>query len=933
MQILRSRIAAALTLCLACCAATAQTAPDCKLQPPSFATGAPNIFSAQQEQDLGDALAEREESDLKIAPPAADDQLTRIGERLLAALPPSGLHYRFRVYDSGEVNGFSLAGGRVYISRKLIAAVKNEDELAGVLAHEIGHISTHQTAIELTRSFRIRMGVTEVGDRADIFAKVHKWLSTPAKESEDQDTEKRDQLAADHVALYAMVLAGYAPGSFTSFLNESMMNKGKTGNAITDLFGLTHEASQRYRSALKLIAELPGECRARQPAAKDSFAAWQRSVVEERVQSVAEGAGGDRPLKLDPPLRPSLWRIRFSQDGRYVLAQDEAGISVTDRSAARVQFRIDAPDADAAQFTPDSQSIVFSDSNLRVERWDVAAGKRTYVKEMVVFEGCRQTLLSPDGKTLICVSLNMNGGAPRIGLKLIDVESGQTVFDKPKFYEMQSFSTQYLLYLIEMARLSRPELVDLEVSQDGKHLLASMERQMMAFDLEHRQPVVLGGMLKDATLKRMCFYGPDQMFVVEAGMKSNGLHRTHIVSFPEGHALEEGEIGDEQIDTSSKGRMLIAGPLKDYAVGILDPDKHQFRAESKFAAIDAWESYVAMEDSAGRLFLGEMGGPGSGQHIVLPMGSLPSPHAASFSADGKYLAVSLKYRAELWDLETGKELSLIRPFRSVWMDHDDQLFGMFPKYLDKEPVMLEIALPQPGAKTLSKLDDEDWQYRDMQLRFKPMGKDKDVSRHATLEVKQMQTQAVAWTRDYARETPACWRAEDDRLVLAWDLSDDTARSEIKASPALQREAAALKNQKKGLLVETVRPENGAPLEQVVIPEADLSGGSNDERRAMVSGEFVLVRGEHGNTAIYRMDTGAKVGEFFGSVVATDAGSNRIAAVNCEEEILLVDELTGKELQRFTLGSPVRLARIVTGRQKVLMVLTADQVVHRLPLPE
>jgi hypothetical protein len=87
-----------------------------------------------------------------------------------------------------------------------------------------------------------------------------------------------------------------------------------------------------------------------------------------------------------------------------------------------------------------------------------------------------------------------------------------------------------------------------------------------------------------------------------------------------------------------------------------------------------------------------------------------------------------------------------------------------------------------------------------------------------------------------------------------------------------------------LLIERVVQETGTPLEQVVIPEVDLSRGWNDERRAVVSGEFVLVRGEHGKTVIDRMDTGVKVGEFFGSVVATDAGSSRIAAVNRKEEI-------------------------------------------------
>jgi len=170
------------------------------------------------------------------------------------------------------------------------------------------------------------------------------------------------------------------------------------------------------------------------------------------------------------------------------------------------------------------------------------------------------------------------------------------------------------------------------------------------------------------------------------------------------------------------------------------------------------------------------------------------------------------------------------------------------------------------------------------------------------------------------------------MVLAWDMSDETAKSEIRNYPQLQLQADALKYKKKGLLLETVAPLTGAPMQQVIIPEADQSGGWNDRRRAIISGDVVLARGEHGNTAIYSLASGAKLGEFFGFTVATDAAAGVIAAENREEEILIVDEHSGKELQRFTLGSPVRAARIVKGTDKTLFVLTADQVVHRLPLP-
>jgi hypothetical protein len=75
------------------------------------------------------------------------------------------------------------------------------------------------------------------------------------------------------------------------------------------------------------------------PAEGDAFAVWRQTVVEERSKSQATDATGDRPLKLDPPLPPSLWRISFSPDGRYVLGQDESSIAVVDRDAGKVMLQ------------------------------------------------------------------------------------------------------------------------------------------------------------------------------------------------------------------------------------------------------------------------------------------------------------------------------------------------------------------------------------------------------------------------------------------------------------------------------------------------------------------------------------------------------------------------------------------------------------------
>jgi hypothetical protein len=904
----------------------------CSLAAPSFATSAPNIFNDRQEQDLGDALAESVEAELHLAPSSADDQLTRIGEKLLATLPPTGIRYRFRIYDSGEVNGFSLAGGRVYISRKLIAAVQNEDELAGVLAHEIGHLATHQSAIGMTRSLRIRLGVTQVGDRADIFAKVHQLFSTPAKLQEDRFDENKDEIVADHVAIYALIRAGYAPQSFPDFFDKVSMNKGKTGNWFTDFLSLTQEDSQRFRAARKYIATLPAECRASQPEASEAFKSWMHGVLEDRVKIAAVGKVDDRPLKLEDPLRPGLWNIRFSPNGRYVLAQDEESISVVDKDETRVLFRIDAPDVQEAQFTPDSSEVVFHDSNLRVERWNVASGKRTAVHELVVYDGCNQTLLAPDARTLVCININVHSDSPRMSLRLIDVESGKPYFENPSFYQFRSLSSYYMAVRFELEIIEGAEFADLRVSPDGRYLFVVADNTSFGYDLVSRQPVPLGKKFKDLTETHICFLAPDKILVTGSpkSFKSPTMP-AQVLSFPDGKVLNETELAGEHFWPVTKNGLLRVWPLKDYAVGILDPLQKKIVMAWKLPAIDVWENSVAVESISGGLQIQEIGKDDS-TRIPLPLGPLPELRAAAVAPDGMYLAASVRTRGEIWDLQTGKKLKVTRPFRSAWMDDGDNLFAQFPQVYELDPMEVKTSLIPLQSKILGKYEGQDWQYRDLQYRFNPLDKGKFTSTHATLQVTRMETPKLVWSRDFSDETPAVWRADNDRMVLAWDLSCFQAKTEIKKYPQLLRQAETLKNHKKGLLIETINAQTGEPNQLVVIPEIDLTRGWNDERWAIVSGDVVLAHGEHGNTVIYRMEDGAKVGEFFGFAIATDVNADIVVAVNREDEILLVNEHDGKELQRFSLGSPVRLARVVGGEKKELLVLTADQVIHRIPMP-
>jgi predicted Zn-dependent protease len=133
----------------------------------------PNIFSPEQEIALGDIFAQL--LDTRLA--ANDDEaligrLRAVGDRLSAQLPVSGLHFRFYLSDAPQANAFSIAGGRIYVTRKMVSFLRSEDELAAVIGHEMGHIVTHQSVIENTALLQ-QLQVSHLSDTNDIFDKVN----------------------------------------------------------------------------------------------------------------------------------------------------------------------------------------------------------------------------------------------------------------------------------------------------------------------------------------------------------------------------------------------------------------------------------------------------------------------------------------------------------------------------------------------------------------------------------------------------------------------------------------------------------------------------------------------------------------------------------------------------------------------------------------
>jgi Zn-dependent protease with chaperone function len=146
--------AAALAFAIASGTATAQTQVSAGF----------NVFSAEQDVEIGRQSAVEAERQLPILrSSSAESYVDRVGRRLAAAAPGPKFPYSFKVVNVSDINAFALPGGPVYVTRGVLETVRNEGELAGVIAHEISHVALRHGTNQASKAYLAQAGIGILG--------------------------------------------------------------------------------------------------------------------------------------------------------------------------------------------------------------------------------------------------------------------------------------------------------------------------------------------------------------------------------------------------------------------------------------------------------------------------------------------------------------------------------------------------------------------------------------------------------------------------------------------------------------------------------------------------------------------------------------------------------------------------------------------------
>jgi predicted Zn-dependent protease len=215
-------------------------------------------ISTQQEQQLGQQYASELNSQLPIVDEAsANRYINDLGNRIASA-GARQIGYRFYIVNSDIVNAFAVPGGYVYVNRGLIEAADNAGELAGVLAHEIGHVEMRHSVEQMERAQGANLGLTLMYvllgrtpsgvERAAIDVGGGLYFASHSREAENE---------ADQVAVDLLVNTGVHPNALVSFFNELLAERQRRPSQLEQWFSTHPTTEDRIEHVEALIRQVP----------------------------------------------------------------------------------------------------------------------------------------------------------------------------------------------------------------------------------------------------------------------------------------------------------------------------------------------------------------------------------------------------------------------------------------------------------------------------------------------------------------------------------------------------------------------------------------------------------------------------------------------------------------------------------------------------
>jgi predicted Zn-dependent protease len=190
-----------------------------------------------------------------VQDPNVTKYVSLVGLVLAQASSRPNLDWQFVVLDTDGVNAFAAPGGFVHITRGLLGLMKNEAELAGVLGHELTHVTEKHTVNAIQKGDTVKLTSDSVGSSGGLTQGLIADLAQQAyKDILNNKFSRNDENEADEKGVQLANKVGYSPNGLISALNK-LVERNKDAKEPNGLFASHPQMKERLANIERVIKE------------------------------------------------------------------------------------------------------------------------------------------------------------------------------------------------------------------------------------------------------------------------------------------------------------------------------------------------------------------------------------------------------------------------------------------------------------------------------------------------------------------------------------------------------------------------------------------------------------------------------------------------------------------------------------------------------
>jgi predicted Zn-dependent protease len=215
-------------------------------------------ISDEEELQLGQQTAAEIGSKMPmITDPIVHRYINELGSSIAGPADRRGLEWRFHVVDSRAINAFAVPGGYIYVNRGLIERAETLDELAGVLGHEVAHVTLRHSVEQMEKAQKTNVGVAVVCTLTSVCESGLAQVAIGAGSQAWFARHSRgDELEADAEGVRYVSNAGIDPGGVPRFFERLLEERQRRPAMVEGWFGTHPLEEDRIANARRLIDEL-----------------------------------------------------------------------------------------------------------------------------------------------------------------------------------------------------------------------------------------------------------------------------------------------------------------------------------------------------------------------------------------------------------------------------------------------------------------------------------------------------------------------------------------------------------------------------------------------------------------------------------------------------------------------------------------------------